>query len=193
MNNEIYIGSTAISFKRRWICHLSSLKAKTHTNAKLQHVYNKYGKDIFEFEIIEECSPDQCIKREQYYMDILHPFYNIRKNADNNFGLKRSKETCRKIGLAKKGNKFWLGRNHTEESKKKMSIFKQGRPNNIETTIKLGIPIISINLMSGIVSYFISIADANKETKIHRTTISRHIKIGTPIKNYMFILDEKAK
>lgn len=49
----------------------------------------------------------------------------IEKRAEANRGKKRSPETCERIGLAKKGNTFWLGKNHSQETREKMSESKK--------------------------------------------------------------------
>ena len=47
----------------------------------LQRAYNKYGKDAFSFEIIEICTFDSLLLREQFYLDTLNPEFNIGKNS----------------------------------------------------------------------------------------------------------------
>lgn len=39
----------------------------------------KYGYAKFSLEILEYCKPEDCIKKEQYYIDLLIPEYNILK------------------------------------------------------------------------------------------------------------------
>lgn len=51
-NGKYYIGS-AESFARREWQHKYDLKRGTHKNPKLQAAWNKYGPDVFVFEIIE--------------------------------------------------------------------------------------------------------------------------------------------
>lgn len=42
-----------------------------------------------------------------------------------------SEETRKKIGAAKKGNQYFLGRKHSEEAKRKMSIVKKGKSSHM--------------------------------------------------------------
>ncbi len=51
--DKIYIGATTMFYKR---CghHKSDLRKGIHKNQALQEDYNKYGLDVFEFEMIEE-------------------------------------------------------------------------------------------------------------------------------------------
>lgn len=86
INNKVYIGSTS-NFLRRKRQHTTELNCNTHPNSKLQNAYNKYK--IFEITIVEEAiSPDTLLEREQYYLDLFKPFYNIRKVVENNRGCK---------------------------------------------------------------------------------------------------------
>lgn len=86
-----YYGSTRCrgGFGRRWSQHRDSLKRKICTNAKLQAAWNKYGKEHFIFEIVEICQPENCIEREQWYLDNVIQWgfdYNVRKIAESNIG-----------------------------------------------------------------------------------------------------------
>ena len=63
----------------------------------------KYGYSKFSLNILEYCEPSVLIKREQYYLDILKPEYNILKFAGSRLGCKHSLETIINIKLALKG------------------------------------------------------------------------------------------
>lgn len=52
----------------------------------------KYGYSNFQLEILEYCEPSNCIDREQYYIDLLKPEYNILKTAGSKLGSKHSVE-----------------------------------------------------------------------------------------------------
>jgi group I intron endonuclease len=80
INNHIYIGSSK-DVSKRIIVHRSSLNRNKHHSQYLQRAWNMYGEDKFEFLIIEECSQDSLISREQHYLDTFHPEYNISKNS----------------------------------------------------------------------------------------------------------------
>lgn len=41
----------------------------------------KYGYSNFSLEILEYCNQRDIVKREQYYLDLLKPDYNILKKA----------------------------------------------------------------------------------------------------------------
>ena len=105
-NNKIYVGSTStLGFKKRWWGHRTRLRANTHWNQHLQNAWNKYGESQFQFEIIETCLPLDCIAREQYYIDTLHPQYNLSKTAGSPLGCRHTNATKQKIGDACRGEK----------------------------------------------------------------------------------------
>ena len=66
----------------------------------------KYGYSNFRLEILEYCAPEECIKREQFYIDTLKPEYNILKLAGSSLGHKHTEETLAKF----KERKFSLDR-----------------------------------------------------------------------------------
>lgn len=75
-NNKIYIGSSK-DLKRRISQHKYLLSKNKHHNKHLQLSYNKYGKDNFNYKVLENCEIKDLINREQYYIDELKPQYNI--------------------------------------------------------------------------------------------------------------------
>jgi group I intron endonuclease len=131
-NDKIYIGS-AVNVSRRKSKHFSTLKRKVHRNIHLQRSYDKHGERCFIFEVLEYVEDKQdLIRREQYWIDLKNPEYNIARIAGSCLGTKRSKETCRKISKANSGkNCYWYGkrgeetpnygRKHSEETKRKIS------------------------------------------------------------------------
>ena len=67
-------------------------------NSLLNYGYNKFSLDILEY-----YEPSVLIKREQYYLDILKPEYNILKITGSRLGCKHSLEIIINIKLAIKG------------------------------------------------------------------------------------------
>ena len=96
-NDKLYIGSTAESFRRRFNLHKHQLRNNKHKNSHLQHAWNKYGEDNFEFLIIEICDYKEIVlEREQYYIDSIdfENLYNINPFATG--GIQFSDETLQK-------------------------------------------------------------------------------------------------
>ncbi len=103
INNKCYVGS-AVNLKKRWSDHRCSLNKNIHKNSHLQNSYNKYNKENFIFEIIEIVeNKELLIEREQYYLNILKPEYNICQVAGNCLGIKRSAKVCLNISKRMKG------------------------------------------------------------------------------------------
>jgi group I intron endonuclease len=91
----------------------------------------KYGYSSFKLEILENSEPNILIEREQYYLDLLNPEYNILKKAGSSFGFKHAEETKQKIGEASQGLK------RTEETKRKMSEAQIGRKHSEDSKEKI--------------------------------------------------------
>ena len=80
INNKKYIGSSK-NIKHRIGDHFSQLRNNIHHNTHLQHAWNKYGKDCFEWIVIERTSSNKNVlfEFEQKWMD----YY---KSYDTNLG-----------------------------------------------------------------------------------------------------------
>ena len=94
IQNHVYIGSAAISFRKRWRQHQLDFIRDIHHSRFAQNAFNKYG--IATFEIMELCPRELCIEREQWWIDTLKPDLNIQKIADSALGVKRTEETIAK-------------------------------------------------------------------------------------------------
>lgn len=87
VNGKMYIGQT-INKISRWSKHRTELEKNIHHNVHLQNSYNKYGKDNFEYLILEsydEISEEQLGKVEAEYIK-KYGYYNIddgRKSIDS--------------------------------------------------------------------------------------------------------------
>lgn len=84
--NKIYIGQTKRSLRERKNQHFSELKNQKHYNTQLQEDYNKYGKNSFSFEILENnVKEENLIEKETYWIQILGGMYadNLYNQTDN--------------------------------------------------------------------------------------------------------------
>lgn len=107
-NKKIYIGS-AKEFKRRYRGHIQSLRRGKHHNKHLQASFNKYGEDVFLYEVVEvvEGGKKARTKIEQEYLDIWldrwEQCYNFQKKSVQKQGkFKNPEVTKRKISKAKR-------------------------------------------------------------------------------------------
>lgn len=83
-NNKLYIGSSK-NIGNRITNHLRDLKNNTHKNFYLQKDYIDYGIKNFDFNIIEYCQ--NYNEKEQYYINLLNPEYNICKEHNTKKGV----------------------------------------------------------------------------------------------------------
>lgn len=101
INGKIYVGS-ASRFRDRKGDHFRRIRNKNHGSYLLQRHCDKYGVDDILFKIIEiipriqeESIVDfrnRLLKREQYYIDTLHPVFNICQKVNSCLGVVRSEE-----------------------------------------------------------------------------------------------------
>lgn len=93
-----YIGSS-FNIEARFIAHDSLLSRNKHPNSYLQNTYNKYGKSIFIYEILEECEKDVLLTLEQLYIhyNIVKKDYNLNPIAGKGPHLLGSKHHQAKI------------------------------------------------------------------------------------------------
>ncbi len=153
ITGKIYIGS-AIILHRRIVDHIYFLNLGKHHSILLQRAWDKYGKENFEFLVLEYCLKNNVVDREQYWMDLNKCSdpefgYNISPTAGNCLGvrhseevklarskrlkgIKRSDEAKANMSAARKGMKI-----HSEESKLKISLAGKGRITSDATKLKL--------------------------------------------------------
>lgn len=117
--------------------------------ALLKHGYSK-----FKLEILEYCDSKEVSKREQYYLDLVNPYYNILKKAHSSLGYKHTEESLAKI------NK---------------NLIKLNRIKSI--TVKV------TNLETNVSQEYSSLTDAAKSLSTNRTTLKKYILKGIPFKN----------
>ena len=127
--NKVYIGS-AVNFIKRFRCHVSTLKSKTHKNDKLQKSFDLHGEENFEFKILIECAIDDLIMYEQLiinHYDAVKNGYNICPIAGNGFGRKHKEETKEKMKKAWEIRRLKPKKPMSEDTKRKISESKIGK------------------------------------------------------------------
>jgi group I intron endonuclease len=135
--DHYYIGST-VNFAGRKQQHLQDLRKGIHSSLRLQNHYNRYGESDLIFSIIVECSKEFLVAYEQYYIDVLNPYYNVCKIAGNCLGIKHSKETRKKLSKLRQGkNNSFYGKHHSEETKEKNRQAHLGSHHSEETKEKM--------------------------------------------------------
>src|SRR6266498_4437490 len=107
-NKRIYIGS-ALNLRERRRAHFGALRRNEHINKHLQNAWNKYGPDVFTFEVLEYVLPMSLTAREQYWFNREKPFgrkgFNVDREAGSRLGNKHTPETIEKLSLSHMGKK----------------------------------------------------------------------------------------
>jgi len=149
VNDKKYVGSTIMSFQKRFAHHLSMLRNNNHKNRYLQNSWNKYGEQNFKFEILDICEKEFCLSTEQYWLNILNSTnksigFNINPLAT---GPDKSPETIEKrrqsilenyrtgkmVSFFKKGFTPWnKGQKMSQEHCDKLKSSAKGRTMSIE-------------------------------------------------------------
>jgi len=106
ITNKVYIGKTHC-FSTRKKEHLRKLKYGKHINKYLQYSYDKYGKDVFSFSILENCDNLLLDEREKYWISIYNSTndlkgYNLTHGGEGGIG---TKETTEKQSKSQDKNK----------------------------------------------------------------------------------------
>lgn len=198
VTKKFYIGS-AVKLNNRKNNHLCNLKIRKHKNKYLQSSYNKHGKEIFVFKVLE------YVKDKNLLVDIediwikqykpLGVLYNIREEASSNLGIKLSEETKKKISEVNKGkiisnevkkkmSEANKGKKYSDATKHKMSLAKKGKPlsnehknkisnANLGNTRGITKSVIQFNIVDKtIIKIYKSAAEAQRETGINSIYIS---------------------
>ena len=144
INGNRYIGSS-INLTFRLMRYFNSNHLLKYANMNICKALLKHGYSNFSLSILEHCESNKCLEREQYYIDLFKPEYNILQRAGSSLGYKHTEEAIAKIVAAKKGKKLnpkWIakivaaaegrkspmeGKKHLEKTLKKMSEAKKGK------------------------------------------------------------------
>lgn len=138
-NNRIYIGQS-VDIEKRFKSY-KRLYVKNQKQTKLHRSFIKYGVLNHKFEIVLECKESELNNYERYYQELyncLEDGLNCNLTSTNDKSGKVSKETLQKMSEVQKGNKNWLGKHHSEESKLKMSLSAIGRIHSDEVNKSKG-------------------------------------------------------
>ena len=94
-DGDTYVGS-AINIHKRLQQHLYKLRKGSHDNKYLQSAWTAHSEAHFDFEILETCETESLREREDYWINLLQPSYNIQLRSGRSF-----REDPGVVGLAK--------------------------------------------------------------------------------------------
>ena len=98
-NGKLYVGSSQ-DLARRLKQYYNFNFLTKYSNMNINKALLKYGYSSFSLYILEYCdgsTKENIIKREQYYIDLLKPEYNILKIAGSSLGFKHTEESLAKM------------------------------------------------------------------------------------------------
>ena len=148
INGKFYIGS-AVNFENRKHIHTHKLRHNKHHSPVLQNSWNKYGKGVFEFEIIERVErKDKLIEREQFWMDKLHPVFNCSPTAESPLGTKHTVQSRKNMSRAHVGikpTKEALAKRSLKQSGKFHHLYGKQRTQVVKDKISKGLKIYYAN------------------------------------------------
>src|SRR6266849_4907080 len=188
ITGKSYIGSS-VNIAGRFSNYYSLVYLENRVKKGSSIIYSsllKHGYSNFSIDILEYCEPLSLLEKEQYYIDLLKPEYNILKIAGSRFGSKQSEETKKLISNILKNRVF------TKESKVKMKIAANlrtgiktsffGKIHTLETKNKIALTkYLSVkvtNIKTNTEVLFVNNLEAAQFLKVGESTLRRYKKEG---------------
>lgn len=189
ISEEFYIGSAVDLNKRMSEYYRESyITHPSRGKSIICYALVKYGYSNFSLSILEYCNRNEVITREQHYLDLLNPPYNIFKYAYSSEGYKHTLEAIHKTSLAKKSkfnkeqNSFY-GKIHTEEVKELMSqtALKRTKPNNAK-------PVFLKDSNNNIIGDFKSMSELSIYLKADKATLAKYRNSNKLFRDLYYII-----
>lgn len=125
-----YIGKTTGSLQARFNRHITAANDARDRSHRANWIRKLLREGRWPLMVVlEETTPGRASEREMWW--IRHCRKNgcrLTNSTDGGEGLLNpSKEVRRRIGAAKKGHKFWVGKRHTEQARQRISWKRKGR------------------------------------------------------------------
>jgi group I intron endonuclease len=102
VSNKFYVGSS-IKLTDRLLDYMQPAYLGQQTNRPILRAIVKYGLINLIFVILETCRVTDVLQREQYWLDLLEPEYNLSPTAGSTLGVTLSEETKAKMSAIKQG------------------------------------------------------------------------------------------
>lgn len=166
ITGKLYVGLSK-NIQHRWAVHVSHLNKNKHSCKYLQKAWNKYGKDNFLFEILEECEEQFLCSQENYWCNMLDVHNSIRgyndKPTSPDCKCKQTEETKSKISETRKNYK---GVNHPMYGKKLTQEHIEKR------VLKVQKLVYKFSLDGKFIQTYFSVKEASKAHNVAITGIS---------------------
>jgi len=164
ISGNTYVGSS-INISVRMYTYFS-LRSLAKSNRPIDRALLKYGFSNFSLEILEYCNEDNVLKREQYFIDLLKPEYNIVQTAGSTLGYKHTPESLAKM------RDFIL----SEEVLKRKALSTK----NAAEARKISV--IVENIKTKEKTEYGSMTEVGKVLGVHRNAVSQAVKIQSLLK-----------
>jgi group I intron endonuclease len=120
-SGKFYVGVTCRDISTRFNEHLSTAKCCLGIQSHFYRALRKNGRKGFSIELIFEVDDRvQAMEAEIRLIAELKPDYNSTLGGDGTAGHTLSAEAKEKIANANRGNKYCLGKKHTQETKNRL-------------------------------------------------------------------------
>lgn len=185
---KMYVGS-AVNLRARTNDYYQASYVKDRKHFPIIRAMEKYGRDNFSLIILEYTNKENLLRSEQYWIDSITPSYNILTVAGSWSNHHHTEDAKLKMSKAR------IGKTHTEEVKKLMSLSRRkennsffGKTHSQETKDLLSAyrllrtsdpnPGFLVDLYSSdnkLLASFKSIREAAKHFKADTRTINRYL------------------
>ncbi len=146
-NGKSYIGSSVNLLKRFYDYYGLNYLTRHEKSSNICKSLLKYGYSAFTLDILEFCERADVREKEQYYMDLLKPDYNILPKAGSLLG-------------------YWLGREHSKETRAKIGA----KALNQQSCIKVEV----LDLETDTKTIYNSLSEAARALNIADRAISQY-------------------
>lgn len=210
LNAKRYVGS-GINLAKRLRSYYNTKELNINPRP-IAEALLKYGYLNFTLDILEYCSEDKLIEREQFYLNTLVPEYNILKYANSLLGYNHTKETIEKLKqrVISSEDKELLSLVHkgkvvSQEAKNKLASptrnYKKDNPLTPEALANIkaktiegeGVSLSVLNNKTKELKEFTNQTEAGKFGGITRQAIHNAIKRGTLVNEIYHITKNKKK
>jgi group I intron endonuclease len=206
LNGNTYVGSAVnLEIRLRSYYNIKELKRNSRP---IKDALLKYGHSNFTLEILEYCPIISLTEREQFYMDLLIPEYNILKNAYSLLGFKHSQETILKLKekvISPEHKKILssihIGKVVNEDTRNKLAAatanYRKRNPLSeealenlrVKTTLREGVAVTVLNTETNEIKSFTNQTEAGVFLGISRQAVYNAIKRGS-IVNGVYIINK---
>lgn len=204
LNGNSYVGS-AKNLAIRLRSYYNS-KELERNSRPIKNALLKYGHSNFSLEILEHCPVVSLIEREQFYIDLLIPEYNILKKAYSVLGYKHTQETIKKLKekiISPEHKKILsaihMGKVVNEDTRRKLAAatadYRKRNPLSekalanlrIKTTLREGVSVSVLNIQTDEIKFFTNQTEAGVFLGISRQAVYNAIKRGSTV-NGVYII-----